>query len=151
MPRPRQEGNRDAVIGFDVESTVFEINEPIERGVIPKPRQSDAEPVGRMFSQLRLIGDQRVDKDRPMQMATGTARFVGRAMRFEGRGTSIIHWCQDDAGRYNGIRWTDFSGTITHIEGRHAGAKGHLVGTRLLVGDPDLQGQSGLILLRLLD
>ena len=120
---PGQAGNLNAVIGFDTESVVYEINEPIEKGVIPKPRQSEAEPIGRMHGELRLPAGERVDKSKPMQIFAGTAKFVSRGMRFEGRGTSIIHWCQDGNGQYSGIRWTDFSGTITNIEGRHQGVK----------------------------
>jgi hypothetical protein len=146
-----QEGNRDAVIGLRTESTVFEIHEPIENGLIPRPRASDAEPIGRMFGELRCLGGAHVDKSKPMQVFAGTARFVGRAMQFEAAGTSIIHWCQGDDGAYNGIRWTDFSGAITRIQGRHEGAKGHVVGTRLLIGDPQLRAQSGMIILRLVD
>jgi len=146
-----QEGNPAAVIGFRTESTVFEIHEPIENGVIPRPRASDAEPIGRMFGELRCPAGEHVDKSQPLQIFRGTARFVGRAMRFEAAGTSIVHWCRGDDGAYHGVRWTDFSGAITRIEGRHEGAKGHLVGTRLLVGDPQLQAQSGLLILRLLD
>jgi hypothetical protein len=59
-------------------------------------------------------------------------------------------WTPDRSGHYNGVRWTDFSGTIFNVEGRHQGAKGHLVGTRLLIGDPDIRSQSGLIIVRLL-
>jgi hypothetical protein len=146
-----QEGNMDAVIGFNTESTVFEINEPIERGFIPRPRQSDAEPIGRMFGELRCIGNARVDKSQSMQVFSGRARFVGRAMRFEAAGTSIVHWCKDDSGPYNGIRWTDFSGEIRNIEGRREGGGGHVVGTRLLIGDPALRAESGLLIVRFLD
>lgn len=148
---PGQAGQANGMIGFDTESTVFEIREPIERGVIPKPRHSDAEPIGRLFGELRCIGDARVDKSQPMQVFIGTARYVGKSLKFEGRGTSVIHWCQDGNGDYNGIRWTDFSGTMTNIEGRRQGAKGHLVGTRLLIGDPQLDAQSGLLIVRFLD
>jgi len=145
---PGQEGNPGEVIGFHVESAVFEINEPIEKGVIPKPRQSGAEPVGKVVAELRCLRNSRIDKNKPMQILRGKARFVGKTMRFDAIGTAIIHWCKDDGGAYNGVRWTDFSGTMTNIEGRDAGAKGHLVGTRLLIGDPELQGQSGLIIVR---
>jgi hypothetical protein len=144
-----QDGNQDAIVGLRTESTVFEINETIENGVIPKPRASDAEPLGRVVAELRFLGDATLDKSKPLQILVGKARFVSRGMRFEAKGTSIVHWCKDDAGAYNGVRWTDFSGAITNIEGRHAGAKGHMVGTRLLVGDPEMRGQSGLIILRL--
>lgn len=144
-----QDGNQDAIVGLRTESTVFEINEPIENGLIPKPRASDAEPVGRVVAELRFLGDARLDKSKPLQILVGKAKFVSRAMRFEAKGTSIVHWCKDDSGAYNGVRWTDFSGAITNIAGRHAGAKGHMVGTRLLVGDADMKGQSGLIILRL--
>lgn len=144
-----QEGNPDAIVGLRTESTVFEIKEPIENGLIPKPRESDAEPLGRIVANLRFMGDARADKTKPMQILVGKARFTSRATRFEATGTSIVHWCKDDGGAYSGVRWTDFSGAISEVEGRHAGAKGHLVGTRLLVGDPDLRAQSGLIILRL--
>ncbi len=144
-----QDGNQDAIVGLRTESTVFEIHEPIENGVIPKPLASDAEPLGRVVAELRFLGDARLDKSKPLQILVGKARFVSRGMRFEAKGTSIVHWCKDDGGAYNGVRWTDFSGAITNIEGRHAGAKGHMVGTRLLVGDPEMKGQSGLIILRL--
>lgn len=148
---PGQAGNLNAVIGFDTESTVFEINEPIEKGLIPKPRQSEAEPIGRMHGELRLADGARVDKTKPMQIFVGTAKFVGRGMKFDASGTSIIHWCQDGNGAYSGIRWTDFSGTVSNIEGRHQGAKGHLVGTRLLMGDPELKAQSGLLIARFME
>jgi hypothetical protein len=148
---PGQEGQADAVIGFDTESTVFEINEPIEKGIIPKPRQSDAEPIGRMFGKLRCIGNDRADKSKPMQVFAGEARYVGRSMKFDAKGTSIVHWCQDASGAYNGIRWTDFSGTMSNIEGRRPTARGHVVGTRLLIGDPKLEAQSGLIIVRFMD
>ena len=144
-----QDGNPDAIVGLRTESTVFEIQEPIENGLIPKPRESDAEPLGRMVAELRFMGDARADKTKPRQILVGKAKFRGRAISFEATGTSIVHWCKDDGGEYNGVRWTDFSGAIAKVEGRHAGAKGHLVGTRLLVGDPDLRAQSGLIILRL--
>jgi hypothetical protein len=143
-----QAGNRDAIIGFDVESILYEINEPIENGVIPRPRQSDPEPIGRMTAQLRCLGDAVVDKTKPMQLFVGRGRYVGTGMRFNVRGTSILHWSKDDAGDYSGIRWSDFSGAISDVQGRHAGAKGHLVGTRLLIGDPDLRAQSGLVIVR---
>ncbi len=146
-----QEGDPNALVGLRTESTVFEINEPIEKGLIPKPQVSGAEPIGRMVGHLRCMDGGRVDKSKPMQIFVGTVTFRGRAMKFEAKGTSIVHWCRGDNGAYNGVRWTDFSGAVTNIEGRHAGAKGHLVGTRLLVGDPDLKGQSGLIILRLVD
>jgi hypothetical protein len=148
---PGHEGDPREVIGFNTESRVFEINEPIEQGLIPKPRQSGAEPIGRMVGRLRCLGNARVDRTKPMQVFVGTARYDGRNMQFTASGTSIIHWCQGADGQYNGIRWTDFSGTITHVEGRREGAHGHLVGTRLLVGDPDERLQSGLIIVRLLD
>lgn len=148
---PGRQGQADAWIGFDTESTVFEINEPIEKGVIPKPRQSDAEPIGRMFGKLRCLGDTRVDKSQPMQVFAGEARYVGRSMKFDAKGTSIIHWCQGADGQYNGVRWTDFSGTMSNIEGRRQGARGHVVGTRLLIGDPRLVGQSGLLIVRFMD
>ena len=144
-----QDGNPEAIVGLKTESTVFEIQEPIENGLIPKPRESDAEPLGRMVAELRFLGDARADKTKPMQILVGKTRFISRATRFEATGTSVVHWCKDDDGAYGGVRWTDFSGAITNIEGRHAGAKGHLVGTRLLVGDPDLRFQSGLVILRL--
>jgi hypothetical protein len=144
-----QEGNQDAIVGLRTESTVFEINEPIENGVIPRPRASDAEPLGRVVAELRFLADGRLDKSKPLQILVGKARFTGRALRFEAKGTSIVHWCRDEGGAYNGVRWTDFSGAITEIHGRHEGAKGHMVGTRLLVGDPEMTGQSGLIILRL--
>jgi len=148
---PGQAGNPDAVIGFDTQGTVFEITEPIENGLIPRPRQSGAEPMGRTFGELRCIGNARVDRSKPMQIFVGKLKFVGRAMKFDATGTSIIHWCKNDKGQYSGVRWTDFSGAISNVEGRHQGAKGHLVGTRLLIGEPDLKGQSGLLILRLLE
>jgi len=144
-----QDGNSDAIVGLRTESTVFEIQESIENGLIPKPRESDAAPLGRVVAELHFLGDARIDKSKPLQILVGKARFTSPAMRFDAKGTSIVHWCQDDSGAYNGVRWTDFSGTITNIEGRHAGAKGHLVGTRLLIGDPELRAQSGLLILRL--
>lgn len=143
-----QQGNPDAVIGLDTESKLFEINEPIEKGVIPKPRQSDAEPVGRSFAQLRCIGRARLDKSKPMQVLVGKAKCVGKTMNFEAKGTAIVHWGKDENGNYNGVRWTDFSGTMFNIKGRPEGSKGHMVGTRLLIGDPEIEAQSGLVITR---
>jgi len=146
---PGEEGNADAVIGLDTESTLYEINEPIEKGLIPRPRQSDAEPIARMFGQLRCMGRARLDKSKPLQILVGRAKCVGRTMRFEAKGTAIVHWGKDENGNYNGTRWTDFSGAMTGVEGRLEGTRGHVVGTRLLIGDPNLEAQSGLIIARL--
>ncbi len=145
------EGNPREVIGFHTESTVFEITEPIQKGIIPRQLPKGVEPIGRLHGELRLMGNARVDRSQPMQIFVGTAHYEGRNMKFDAKGTSIIHWVQGAEGKYHGIRWTDFSGTITHLEGRREGSHGHLVGTRLLVGDPEEHLQSGLIILRLMD
>jgi hypothetical protein len=73
---------------------------------------------------------------------------TGDSMSFDTRGTAIVHWCQDEQSRYNGIRRTDFSGTMTNIRGRDTDSKGHFFGTRLLLGDPQLRSQCGLITIR---
>jgi hypothetical protein len=144
-------GDSNAIVGLDTRANLMAIGGTLRGGILPSQSSASGRVVGHTTASIRLPAGVFLDKTKEIQIASGTGTFVADAdnLRFEFSGTVIVRWVQDDSGNYTGIRWTDFSAGITKFEGKHEGSRGHFLGTRLLVGDPEITSQSGIIIYRL--
>ncbi|MBI4776226.1 MAG: hypothetical protein HY788_18945 [Deltaproteobacteria bacterium] len=150
----RHENAPTRIIGFSTSSEAYLINTTMDSGILPPPDQDLGSPIGTTTSEIYFPAGVYADKSQEFQILGGSGSFAmsGATMSFEG--SSIIRWVQDpdDPSLQPGdVRWTDFSMGITESTGNLAGWKGHVVGTRLLIGDSQnpITFQSGIVIFRL--
>ena len=149
------ENDSTRIIGFSTSAETYLINTTMDTGILPPAGEELGTPIGATTAEIYFPTGVYADKSQEFQIAGGSGFFTmsGATMSFEG--SSIIRWVQDpdDPSLQPGdVRWTDFSMGITETTGNLEGWRGHVVGTRLLIGtsqDP-LSFQSGILIFRLI-
>ena len=148
------ENDPTRIIGFSTSAETYLINTTMDTGILPPAGQELGTPIGTTTAEIIFPPGVYADKSQEFQIADGSGLFTmsGATMSFEG--SSIIRWVQDtdDPSLQPGdVRWTDFSMGITETTGNLAGWRGHVVGTRLLIGTSQepVTFQSGIVIFRL--